>query len=83
MNSYADITTLKSDAYLRIETTTENAYLRRLLEQASRKIDWWTSRYFYTSEDTFYFDGSANPLLIGDVLSITTLQTYDNDDATL
>ena len=82
MNSYADITTLKSDAYLRIETTTENAYLRRLLEQASRKIDWWTGRYFYALEDTLYYDGSTNPLRIGDVLSITTLKTDPDDDAT-
>ena len=82
MNSYADVTTLKSDAYLRISTTDEDVYLRKLLEQSSRLIDWWTHRYFYTREDTLYFDGSTDPLRIGDILSITTLKTDDNADAT-
>ncbi len=82
MNSYADLTTLKSDAYLRISTTDEDVYLRKLLEQSSRLIDWWTHRYFYTREDTFYFDGSTDPLRIGDILSISAFATDDDDDAT-
>jgi len=35
MNAYADLTTLKSDAYLRITSTAEDLYLRELLEHAS------------------------------------------------
>ena len=81
LNAYSDVTALKSDAYLRIEATSEDVYLRKLLEQSSRIIDWWTGRYFYTLEKTLYFDGSGNPLRIGDILSITTLKTDDNDDA--
>jgi len=82
MNSYADLTTLKSDAYCGITPTTEDAYLRNLLEQSSRSIDNWTHRFFYCREETLYFDGSSDPLRIGDILSITTLKTDDDDDGT-
>ncbi len=82
MNSYADVTTLKSDAYAAITTTTEDVQLRNLLEQSSRFIDNEMGRYFYTREDTLYFDGSTDPLRIGDILSISAFATDDNDDAT-
>lgn len=82
MNSYADLTTFKSDAYCNITSTTEDAFLRKLLEQSSRLIDWWTGRFFYCREETLYFDGSNSPLQIGDILSITTLKTDDDEDAT-
>ena len=82
MNSYASVTTLKSDAYLDVEATTNDAYLRGLLEAASRMIDDYTGRYFYTYEGTKYFDGAGTTLWTPDILSITTLKTDENDDAT-
>jgi len=38
-------------------------------------------RFFYCQEKTLYFDGSSSPLCIGDILSITTLKTDDDEDA--
>ena len=81
LNAYSEVKALKSDAYLGFTPTSEDVYLRKLLEQSSRIIDWWTGRYFYTLEDTLYYDGSSNPLRIGDILSITTLKTDEDDDA--
>lgn len=82
MNAYADVATLKSDAYCGITPTTEDAYLRNLLEQSSRLIDWWAGRFFYCRNETLYFDGSSDPLRIGDILSISAFATDDDDDAT-
>lgn len=83
MNSYADVTTLKSAAYLDYTPTTEDSKLRDLLEQSSRLIDFATNRFFYCIDATRYYDGSASPFwLPDDILSITTLKTDDDDDAT-
>ena len=82
LNAYSDVTAIKSDAYLGFTPTTEDEYLRKLLEQSSRLIDNWTGRFFYCREGALYFDGSTNPLCIGDILSITTLKTDDDEDAT-
>ena len=82
MNSYADLTMFKSEAHGDITTTDNDTHLRKLLEQSSRQIDWWTGRFFYCREGTLYFDGSTSPLQIGDILSITTLKTDDDEDAT-
>jgi len=82
MNCYADVTTLKSGAYLDMEATANDAYLRGLLEAASRMIDDYTNRHFYTYEGKKYFDGSTSPFWTPDILSVTTLKTDDNDDKT-
>lgn len=82
MNSYADVTTLKSGAYLDISATTNDAYLRDLLEAASRMIDDYCERYFYVYEGTKYYDGAGSLLWLDDVLSVTTLKNDDDDDGT-
>jgi len=84
MNSYADLTTLKSEAYLNITTTdaTRDVRLLRQLEAASRMIDKYCRRFFYCDETTRYFDGAGNTFWLPDVLSISTLKTDDNNDKT-
>lgn len=82
MNSYADLKTLKSDAYLGITPTTEDAYLRKLLEYASREIDKYTGRHFFCREEALYYDGSPSPFRPrDDILSIVTLKTDENEDS--
>ena len=82
MNAYADLTTLKSAAYLNITPTSEDAYLRKLLEQASRDIDKACDRHFYVKAETRYFDGSSSPMPIDDLLAITTFKLDEDGDAT-
>lgn len=82
MNAYADLTTLKSASYLNITATTHDTYLRKLLEQSSRLIDKYCNRYFYCYNGTKYFDGKQILFPKDDILSITTLQTDEDGDAT-
>lgn len=81
MNAYADLTTLKSEAYLNISGTTNDVYMRKLLENASRVIDNECQRYFFCYEGTRYADGSSKKVWLSeDVLSLTTLKTDDDGD---
>ncbi len=82
MNAYADLTTLKSGAYLNITATTDDIYLRKLLEQASRDIDKACDRHFYVKTATRYFDGSASPMPIDDLLSTPTIKLDEDGDGT-
>ena len=82
MNSYADLTMLKSASYLNISVTTHDVYFRRLLEQASRMIDKYCDRYFYCYSGTKYYDGAIIIYPKDDILSITTLKTNEDGDAT-
>jgi len=84
MNSYADLTTLKSDAYLNISSVTDyDTQLRKLLEHASRLIDKYCMRFFYCWEGTRYYPGAGSKLFLrDDILSITTLKTDDDGDGT-
>ncbi len=84
-NAYSDVTTIKSDSYLSIPTatTTHDIYLRKLLEDASRKIDRWCHRIFYCLDATRYFDGAGLKLFLPiDLLSITTLKTDEDGNGT-
>ena len=77
-NAYADIATLKSSGALNYPAavTDRDAWLRGLLEDASRTIDLETKRFFYCYEGTRYYNGAGSNLLIpDDILSITTLKT--------
>ena len=83
MNSYGDLTTLKSDSYLSFESgdTSGDTYLRKLMESSSRLIDKYCTRHFYAKTATKYFDGAV-PLFIDDLLSVTTFKTDEDGDAT-
>ena len=83
MNSYADLTTLKSSSYLNITVTDYDVYLRKLLESASREIDRLCERYFYCVTGTRYYDGAGRKLFIrDDLLYITSLATDEDGDGT-
>ncbi len=84
MNSYGDLTTLKNEAYLNISTTdaVRDVRLLRQLEAASRMIDKYCRRFFYTYESTWYYDGWGDTAWFDDILSITTLKTDEDGDTT-
>lgn len=77
--TYATIADLKG--ILGITSTTDDTVMRKMLEAASRSIDRYTNRFFYTISETKYFDG-AKTLWTPDVLSITTLKTDEDGDGT-
>ncbi len=91
MKAYADLATLKSDAYIGLETTdTDNdVQLRKLLEQSTIQLDKYTRRFFNTREETRFFDGvdwnigSRGILFLPvDLLSVGTLKTDEDGDGT-
>ncbi|MDD5510906.1 MAG: hypothetical protein PHI12_08850 [Dehalococcoidales bacterium] len=79
MNCYVPISDLKTA--LAITATTDDVVLRNIADSASRMIDRFTGRVFYVTSATKYFDGRT-PLWIPDCLSITTLKTDEDGDAT-
>ena len=80
-NSYADLSTLKT--MMEIAGTGNDTELLQSLESASRSIDSFCNRYFYTKSETRQFRGSGTRLLLdGDLLSITTLTTLKSDRTT-
>ena len=76
---YASIADIKG--VLGITATTDDTVIRKIAEAASRSIDQYCNRTFIAYTGTKVFDGSRE-LWIPDLLSITTLKTDDNDDAT-
>ena len=85
MNAYADLTTLKSEAYLNIPSTVTDfdTQLRKLLEQASRLLDKYCGRFFYCWEGARYYHGAEKKLFLpDDVLSITSLKLDFDGDGT-
>ncbi len=79
--TYASIADLKG--ILGITATTDDVVMRKMLEAASRSIDRYTNRRFYTTSETKYFDG-ASTLWLPDLLSINAsgLKTDEDGDAT-
>ena len=76
---YASISDVKG--VLGISATTDDTVIRKIVESASRSIDQYANRTFVTQSATKYFDG-ANRLWLPDLLSITTLKTDEDGDAT-
>lgn len=76
---YASISDLKG--ILGISSTTDDVAMRKILESASRSIDNYTNRSFTIQSATKYFDGDRT-LWLPDLLSITTLKTDEDGDAT-
>jgi len=79
VNCYEDLATIKDD--LSISGTGDDTRLLALLEAASRAIDNFCDRHFYVKSETRYFDGQT-PLFVDDLLSVTTLKTDEDGDAT-
>jgi hypothetical protein len=77
--TYATIADLKG--VLGITSTTDDTMMRKQLESASRSIDSYCNRRFFVTSETKYFDG-ARTLWLPDLLSITTLKTDEDGNAT-
>lgn len=76
-NVYCDVATFKRR--LSIAGGDGDALILALLEHASRAIDAYADRFFYTRVETRYFDGSPSPLLLdADLLSVDALHTGGN-----
>jgi hypothetical protein len=80
MNAYCSIADIKNA--LAITATTDDVILRKTAEAAARIIDRFCGRPFYVKSETRYFDGAGARLWIDDLLSVTTLKTDEDGDAT-
>jgi hypothetical protein len=80
MNCYISIGDLKTA--LAITSTTDDVVMRKIADAASRQIDRYCNRKFYVESTTKYYDGAGARLWIDDLLSITTLKTDEDGDAT-
>lgn len=81
MNLYASLDAVKRA--LRISSTAHDAYLLEVLEGASRAVDNYCRRHFYTLQETRYF-GVTHPcqVLIDDVLSVSAVGADSECDGT-
>ena len=79
VNSYATLSELK--AVLGISSTTDDSMMLKILQASSRSIENYTNRRFYSTTETKYFDGALT-LWVPDLLSVTTLKTDEDGDAT-
>ncbi len=79
VNSYASLTELKG--ILGITSTTDDVMMRKILESASRSIESYCNRQFYSVTSTKYFDGALT-LWVPDLLSITTFKADEDGDGT-
>ncbi len=83
MNLYVDLNQMRRryfhDSAL---ASTDQLELLRVIEQASRQVDEFSQRIFYTLEDTRYYDGKGftQLWLPDDVLSITALKIDEDGD---
>jgi hypothetical protein len=80
MNCYASIGDLKTA--LSVTSTTDDVVMRKIAEAASRMIDKYCGRTFYVESRTWYFDGAGARLWVPDLLTVTTLKTDEDGDAT-
>jgi hypothetical protein len=83
LNGYCTLAELKSWLVSSGNTfptdTNDDAVLEGIIEAASRFWDGETCRYFYKNSvaETRYFTAKDNEIKVGDLVSITTLQTDD------
>jgi len=82
-NGYTTLADLK--ARLGITDTSDDAALELAIESASRTIDGFCRRRFFTttSDETRYFTAGASDVLFpGDVVSVTSLKTDEDSNGT-
>ncbi len=80
VNSYASLAELK--VILGMTSTTDDIPMRKILEAASRSIESYCNRRFYSTSETKYFDGALT-LWIPDLLSIDTNGLKTDEDLDL
>lgn len=82
-NTYLSLDTLKGTAALNITGTAHDSRLLGLLEAASRQVDKYCNRVFFTYTESKKFDGDGGTeLFIPDLVSVGTLIEDNNDDGT-
>ena len=81
-NGYASLADVK--AALRISDTVDDALLETAIESASRLIDGYANRNFYSAGSAVRYFAATDGLTteIDDLISLTTLQTSSNLDST-
>lgn len=81
-NGYCTLAEVK--AALRITDSTDDTLLEKSVEGASRRIDGYCGRFFYSSSATvkLFASNELQVVLPNDLSSVTTLKTDDNGDGT-
>lgn len=80
-NGYLTLSEAKS--YLDIEDTDDDIHLEIAVEAASRAIDDFCNRRFYSATETRYYTACDSlELAVDDVVSVTTLKTDPGSDGT-
>ncbi len=81
-NGYCTLAEVK--AALRITDNTDNTLLENCVEAASRRIDNYCGRFFYSQSATIklFARNELQVFLTDDLVSVTTLKTDDNGDGT-
>lgn len=67
-HSYATLSQLKDVSWLNITDVLSDVGLLEVLEEASKQVDRYCNRFFYLCEDTRYFDGRADKIILDDDL---------------
>lgn len=80
VNGYATLANVK--AVLRITDTNDDAILEQAIEAASRRIDGYCGRFFYSKNATISLYALTDYYCptVNDLISITTLKTDDDGD---
>lgn len=81
MNCYAGLVTIK-ERLGGIPDTNDDTALLQLLNAASRQLDKFCDRHFFTKEEKRYYDGDHKILFVDDILSISTFKLDFNADGT-
>jgi hypothetical protein len=79
-NGYATLATVKG--VLRITDSNDDAILEQAIEAASRRIDGYCGRFFYSKSATVSLFALTNFVCptVNDLVSVTTLKTDDDGD---
>lgn len=81
LNGYTTLADLKARLDITTSTPTLDSILEQAVEAASRQIDGWANRRFWTASETRYYTAEwAGALFVDDLLSVTTLKTDDDGD---
>lgn len=82
-NGYATLSEFKARLDLSTTDTTRDAYIEQMVETASRWIDGFCWRRFYTATETRYYAPEQRYRLeVDDLLTVTALKTDEDGDGT-